>query len=97
MSYARFDGNESDVMETFLRHNIVPNDIKRDYPYQINALLRKKMIKKHQKRYIITERGKSAITQQIRTGEYWVAPLKPKKFNPYGTAKISKELVGYVH
>ncbi|MBN1682823.1 hypothetical protein JW865_04650 [Candidatus Bathyarchaeota archaeon] len=31
-----------------------------------------------------------------KSGEYWVAPLKPKKFNPYKKLKISKELRGYI-
>ena len=97
MGYSRFDGNQEEVMESFLKHKKIDrNEISDDYPEDIKSLLRKKMIACDKKNCSITERGKGAIKQQIRTGEYWVAPLKPKKFEPYGKAKISRELVGYI-
>ncbi len=96
MGYSRFDDNEESIMESLLkRKSFLKIDVA-DYKPSINSLLRRKMIKSVGDKYIITERGKSAITQQIRTGEYWVAPLKPKQWNPYGKGKISKELRGYV-
>jgi hypothetical protein len=96
MGYSRFDGNELDVMEALLKREFALKTEVVDYKATIKSLLRKKMIKSISNKYIITERGKSATTQQIRKGEYWVAPLKPTKWNPYGKAKISKELRGYM-
>ena len=76
MGYARFSANEEEVMDAFMRYkSIQKKKIRGDYPHQIKSLLRKKMIKPQGKTYMITERGKNAITQHHRGGEYWVAPL----------------------
>jgi hypothetical protein len=96
MGYSIFDGNEMDIMEALLKRKYGLKTDVVDYKSSIKALLRKKMIKSMSNKYAIIERGKSVTTQQIRTGEYWVAPLKPKQWSPYGKAKISKELRGYV-
>jgi len=97
MGYSRFRGNQEEVMEAFLKFKKIDrNEISEAYPEDIKSLLRKKMIACDKKNCSITERGKSAITQQIKLGGYWVSPLKPKPFNPYGSGKISKELVGYI-
>lgn len=98
MGYSRFDKNEEYIMEGMLNLKTLKKDSKEvsDYRPMIKSLLRKKMIKSERGHYKITDRGRSAITQQIRSGEYWVSPLKPKKWEPYGKLKISKELKGYV-
>jgi hypothetical protein len=97
MGYSRFDGNEEDVMGAMLRFRQIPRgEMMENYPYQMKSLLRKKMIAVNGNFYVITPRGKSAITQQARTGEYWVAPLNPKPFSFGGTGKISRSLAGYV-
>lgn len=96
MGYSRFSGDQEEIMEGFLHNKKVKKSELSGYPDDLKSLLRKKMIACDKKACSITERGKSAIKQQIKTGEYWVAPLKPKKFEPYGKAKISKELVGYI-
>lgn len=96
MGYSRFDGNEMDLMEALVKRKSVLKTETIDYKPSIKSLLRKKMIKSVGKKYVITERGKSATTQQIRTGEYWIAPLKPKAWNPNKPARVSKELRGYV-
>ena len=97
MGYSMFSGNQEEVMEAFLKFKKIDrNEISEAYPEDIKSLIRKKMIACDKKTCSITKRGKSAITQQTRTGEYWVAPLRPKKFEPYGKAKISRELVGYI-
>ena len=96
MSYSRFSGNQEEIMEAFLRYKQVKKSELSGYPDDLKSLIRKKMISCKKDICSITERGKSAIVQQKRTGEYWVAPLKPKKFEPYGKAKISRELAGYI-
>lgn len=72
-------------------------EIKKDYPYQIKSLLRKKMIISMRGRLTITERGESAITQQIRNGEYWVGSLKPyvHPLDKPAKIKVSPEYKGY--
>ncbi len=96
MGYSSFNGNEMDIMEGLFKRKSVSKTEVSDYKPSIKSLLRKKMIKSVGNKYIISQRGISATTQQIRTGEYWVAPLKQKVWSPYGKAKISKELRGYV-
>ncbi len=96
MGYSRFSGNQEEIMEGFLKHKKVKKSELSGYPDDFRSLLRKKMIACGKEKCSITDRGKSAIKQQIRNGEYWVAPLKPKEFRPYGKAKISRELAGYV-
>jgi hypothetical protein len=96
MGYSRFDGNEMDLMEALLKRKSVLKTEVADYKPSIKSLLRKKMIKSVGNKYVITKRGNSATTQQIKTGEYWVAPLKPKAWNPNKPARVSKELRGYV-
>ena len=87
MGYSHFDDNEQDIMRIALKEPIL-KDIRKDYPFHIDSLIRKKMLVKDNGFYIITERGKNAITQQLRSGEYWLSPLKPKKFNLFPKAKI---------
>lgn len=98
MGYMRFEGNESDVMNAFLRAKKIPakDDLHINYPYQKKSLLRKKMIAKAGKFYVITPRGISAITQQNRDDRYWVIPLKTRPFS-FGKAKIRvpKDMMGY--
>lgn len=79
MGYGKFDGNEMDVMESFLRHGSIQKpEILENYPHQIKSLLNRKMIVSVGKKYVITKRGESAITQALRDdGHYWVASLKP--------------------
>jgi len=97
MGYSRFRGNQEEVMEAFLKFKKIDrNEISEAYPEDIKSLLRKKMIACDKKTCTITDRGRSAIKQQTKLGEYWVSPLKPKPFNPYGSGKISKELAGYI-
>ena len=97
MGYKKFDGNEEDIMRVMQREKKVKKDaLIKDYPQHIKSLLRKKMIKSIGEFYIITDRGNSAITQQLRDGEYWVSPLKPKQWNPYGKVRISRELRDYI-
>jgi len=97
MGYKKFDGNEEDIMRVMQREKKVKKEsLNKDYPQHIKSLLRKKMIKPIGEFYIITDRGNSAITQQLRDGEYWVSPLKPKPFDPYPKVRISRELAGYV-
>ncbi len=94
MGYSHFDGNEQDVMEVFLkqiklRENVpIEKESIDSYAEILNSLLRRKMIQKVSGGYAITERGRSAITQQIRSGEYWVSPLKSKPFKFDGSARI---------
>jgi hypothetical protein len=95
MGYSHFDDDEEIIMTALLRENVRRDDVK-GYPLHIKSLLRKKMIMRHSNYYVITDRGRNAIIQQKRSGEYWVSPLHPKKFNPYGTLKISRELSNYV-
>ena len=85
--YSRFSGNEEDVMEVFLKEQRITNEMINDenkglgsYPIVLKDLIRKKMIMKEKGHVKITERGLSAIKQQIRSGEFWVAPLRPKRF-----------------
>ena len=96
MGYSRFSGNQEEIMDGFLKSKKVKKSELSGYEDDVKSLIRKKMIACDKKTCSITDRGKSAITQQTRTGEYWVAPLRPKKFEPYGKAKISRELVGYI-
>jgi len=96
MGYSRFSGNQEELMEGFLKYEKVKKSDLSGYEDDVKSLIRKKMIACDKKFCSITERGKSAIKQQIKLGEYWVAPLRPKKFEPYGKAKISRELVGYI-
>ena len=96
MGYSRLDGDEETILEMLLKKPI-DKIIRTDYPYQVKSLLRKKMIQPKGKTYIITARGKSAVNQQIKLGEYWLSPLKPKKYNPNGgSLKIPRSLAGYV-
>jgi hypothetical protein len=97
MGYSHFDGNEEDIMESMLKHTKIPKSELSGYKEYTKGLLRKKMIASIGNNYIITDRGSNAIRQQIKTGEYWVAPLHPRKFNPYPRARISRSLAGYVH
>jgi len=92
MGYQRFDGNSEDVMRVFLREKSVPtNEIRDDYPHQVKSLLSKRMLERCERKKCsfrdrsggtlrITERGKSAITQQLRNDEYWVSPLRTRAF-----------------
>jgi len=97
MGYSMFSANQEEVMEAFLKFKKIDrNEISEAYPDDIKSLIRKKMIACDKKTCTITDRGRSAIKQQTNLGEYWVSPLKPKKFEPYGKAKISRELVGYI-
>lgn len=96
MGYAHFDKHQEELMEGFLLYKQVEKSELKGYPDDIKSLLRKKMIACDKDFCSITERGKNAITQQKRTGEYWVSSLKPYEFKPYGSMKISRELVGYI-
>jgi hypothetical protein len=96
MGYSHFSGNQEDLMQAFLHFKKVNKSEIGGYPDDVKSLLRKKMIACDKKQCWITERGKNAIIQQSKTGEYWVAPLHPKPFKPYGSMKISKELIGYI-
>jgi hypothetical protein len=101
-SFQRFDGNEEEIMEVFIKQKI---DYKTDlgketidgYSGVIKSLLRRKFIQKIGDIYSITDRGRSAITQQIKTGDFYVAPLNIRPFNPNKSAKIRvpKEYGGY--
>lgn len=96
MGYVHFDKYQEELMEGFLLYKKVKKSEFSGYPEQIKSLIRKKMIVCNKDSCSITERGKSAITQQKRTGEYWVSSLKPREFKPYGSMKISRELAGYI-
>ena len=96
MGYSRFSGNQEEIMEGFLKYKKVKKSELSGYEDDVKSLIRKKMIACDKEACTITDRGRSAINQQIKLGEYWVAPLRPRKFEPYGKAKISRELVGYI-
>ena len=78
MGYSRFDGNQEELMESFEKHKKIrkKGETAKAYPHQIKSLLRKKMISSSGGYYVITARGKSAINQQIRKGEYWLSPIR---------------------
>lgn len=73
-----FTANEEEVMESFLKYGCIPKSDAgvSDYKGIILKLLRNEFIWNNGDRYCITERGKSAITQQIRSGHYWVISLQ---------------------
>jgi hypothetical protein len=96
MGYSHFSGNQEDLMQGFLHYKKVKKSELTGYPDDVKSLIRKKMIVCDKDSCSITERGKNAITQQTKTGEYWVGSLKPYKFKPQGSIKISRELVGYI-
>ncbi len=79
MGYGRFTKKEEELMEVFYNHRYLPLSIEKDYPHQIKSLRRRWFIKKVKDKYVITRRGESAIIQQIKTGSFWVAPLKTYK------------------
>ena len=96
MGYSRFGGNQEEIMEGFLKSKKVKKSELSGYEDDVKSLIRKKMIACDKEVCTITDRGRNAIKQQIKLGEYWVSPLKSKPFEPYGKAKISRELVGYI-
>ena len=76
MGWGRFPKKQEELMESFLKGKTIHKKEVSGYPHQIKSLLRKGMIKKHLKNYYkLTNRGKSAISQQIKVDRYWVAPL----------------------
>lgn len=98
MGYSKFSVNEEDAMDAFMKEKkILKKLVMEDNPKMAESLLRRKMIAVDGEYYVITSRGESAITQQLRSGEYWVAPLKSKPFNMNPVARMSRETARYVH